>query len=221
MLNRYSLPGFANLTHVRQEITPHLKNELEVKGMKLGQPIFIRIFKESKELEIWIKVDAQYKLFKTYPICAYSGALGPKQKEGDKQAPEGFYAVHPDQMNEKSKYHLSFNIGFPNSYDKAHGRTGSYLMVHGNCISVGCYAMTNARMEEIYLLAEAALASGQSGFQVHIFPFRMTNENLQNHQLSPWMAFWTNLKQGYDYFETKKLPPTIGVRKKEYLIIGN
>ena len=188
-------------------------------GQKIGNPIFIRIFKASSELEIWIENDAkQYTHFKTYPICYFSGKLGPKLKEGDKQAPEGFYTVSPKQMNPNSRYHLSFNLGFPNAYDQAHGRTGSFLMVHGSCVSVGCFAMTDILMEEIYTLADKAHAHGQDAFSVHIFPFHMTEENMQKYNDHQWYSFWQNLKEGYDYFDNLRIVPNIITDQKKYIL---
>jgi len=181
-----------------------LSTELKDKNLKLGSPIFIRIFKQSSELELWIQKNDSYTLFKTYPICYFSGDLGPKVKQGDKQSPEGFYYVPASMMNPNSRFHLSFNLGYPNAYDQYHGRTGDYLMVHGNCVSIGCYAMTDELIEEIYTLASAALRNGQSYFRVHAFPFRMTDDNMQKTKDSQWTDFWKNLKSGYDYFEDKK-----------------
>jgi len=185
---------------------------------QVGNPVFIRIFKKESMLEVWIKPEHEYVLFKQYPICAFSGSLGPKLKEGDRQSPEGFYAVKKHQLNPNSSYHLSFNLGFPNSYDKAHHRTGSYLMVHGECVSIGCYAMTNPKIEEIYKLIEEALKKGQKYVQVHAFPFYMNDINMAEHEENKWYAFWTELKEGYDYFEAEKLPPTIKVENKHYTI---
>lgn len=191
---------------------------LAVKGMTPQAPIFIRIFKEESELEVWKLKDGRFQLFKTYPICAWSGTLGPKVQQGDKQAPEGFYTVSRGQLNPNSLYYLAFNIGFPNSYDRANGHTGSALMVHGNCKSAGCYAMTDAYIEEIYILAREALAAGQTHFHVHAYPFRMTTENMQRHRDSPWYPFWAKLKEGYDAFEGTGKPPVIKVCSKEYLV---
>lgn len=199
-------------------LSPQLEMELSNKGLHLGAPVFIRIFKEESLLELWIKDLEQYSLFKTYTICDYSGELGPKLKEGDKQSPEGFYTVTPQQLNPWSQFHLSFNLGFPNEYDRAHQRTGSALMIHGRCSSVGCFAMTDFRMEEIYTLVEAALQQGQNNFSVHSFPFRMTWENLARHQGSQWIAFWENLKQGYDAFESNRTPPLILVENQRYVV---
>lgn len=206
----------ANLAKVRKTNLPKLELQLESKGFQLGQDIFIRIFKETSELEVWIKGEGSFELFKTYEICNFSGALGPKLKEGDYQSPEGFYFVTSRQLNPNSTFHLSFNLGFPNTYDRANERTGSYLMVHGNCVSIGCYAMRDAGIEEIYLLAEAALKNGQPFFRVHAFPFRMTTENMERYKGSEWIEFWQNLKTGYDYFESHLMPPNVTVLDKQY-----
>ena len=195
-----------------------LNEALASSGAKMGDRVFIRIFKQEALLEVWIKPQDAYTLLKTYRICAYSGKLGPKRKEGDRQSPEGFYAVNRHSLNPHSKFHLSFNLGYPNAYDRAHGRTGSYLMVHGNCVSIGCYAMTDAKIEEIYGLVEKALKKGQSSVQVHIYPFRMTEENMAAYSHYRWYDFWVNLKEGYDYFEMEHVPPKIGVEKKRYVI---
>jgi hypothetical protein len=184
-----------------------LPQKLAQKGLRRGQPVFIRIMKESSELELWMNRGSEWVLLHSYPICRWSGALGPKLKEGDGQAPEGFYMVTRRALNPNSNYHLSFNLGFPNAYDKAHGRSGSFLMVHGDCLSIGCYAMTDAGIEEIYGLVNAALAAGQASVPVHVFPFRMTDENLARHARSEWAGFWRNLKEGWDFFETTRKPP--------------
>ena len=189
-------------------LSAQTRAQLAEKGLTEEQPILIRIFKAESELEVWKqKDDGRYYHFKTYPICAYSGGLGPKLKQGDRQAPEGFYLVSFDQMNPKSKYHLSFDIGFPNSYDRAYGRTGGNIMVHGDCKSRGCYAMTDGLMEEIYILARESLEGGQESFQLQAFPFRMTNANMAKHKGDDWYDFWQNLKEGYDYFEVTRQPP--------------
>lgn len=195
-----------------------LEERLNALSAKMGNSVFIRIFKEESLLEVWIKVKNEYKHLKDYIICASSGYLGPKLKEGDRQAPEGFYTVTKQQLNPNSKYHLSFNLGYPNTYDRAHERTGSFLMVHGNCVSIGCYAMTDEKIEEIYALVKQALFNGQSHIDVHAYPFRMTDENMDFYEGNEWYAFWENLKEGYDYFETEKTPPQIKVINKRYEI---
>lgn len=197
--------------------TPILQSLYKQKKLKWGAPIFIRIFKESNELEVWVRQGRKFKLLKTYPIYYYSGYLGPKLKEGDKQAPEGFYYVTKKRLNPKSRFHLSFNIGYPNAYDRFHGRTGSALMVHGSTVSHGCFAMTNPLIEEIYTVAHSALGNGQRYFRVHIFPFRMTKENIKKHKASKWMPFWKNLKTGYDYFEKHRVDPNVEVKGGKYV----
>jgi murein L,D-transpeptidase YafK len=198
-------------------VTPALEQALAKQGLSLGSPIFIRIFKDSSELEVWLKKDDRFALFKTYDICYFSGQPGPKTKSGDHQSPEGFYQVSAKQLNPHSRFHLSFNLGYPNAYDRAWGRTGDALMVHGNCVSVGCYAMTDGKIEEIYTLADAALRKGQTAFQVHAFPFRLTTTKLSQEQNSPWYDFWQNLQQGYQLFEDSGIPPNVSVRHNTYL----
>jgi murein L,D-transpeptidase YafK len=191
---------------------------LAIKGMKLEAPIFVRIFKEESELEVWKYKDGRFQHFRTYPICAWSGELGPKVQQGDRQAPEGFYTVSRAQMNPHSLYHLAFNIGFPNTYDQANGHSGSALMVHGNCKSAGCYAMTDAYIEEIYILAREAFNAGQTKFHVQALPFRMTTLKMILHRGNRWYPFWTKLKEGYDSFEETGKPPIVKVCGKQYLV---
>jgi len=192
---------------------------LAKKGMRQDQPIFVRVFKEESELEVWkAKDDGKFYHFKTYPVCNWSGKLGPKLKVGDKQAPEGFYRVSARQMNPASSYHLSFNMGFPNAYDRANERTGKHLMIHGNCKSMGCYAMTDALMEEIYILARESFKGGQESFEVHAYPFRMTSKNLNRHKRNKWTPFWREIKKGYDHFQKVKQPPPVKVCERRYLV---
>ena len=129
-----------DLSSIREKIYSRLRGDLESKNLKIGAKVFIRIFKEEKILEFWMQEEGKktFKLFKTYPICHYSGGLGPKLKEGDLQAPEGFYSVTKDKLNPNSRFHLSFNLGFPNALERSLGRTGSFLMIHGGCFSTGC-----------------------------------------------------------------------------------
>ena len=211
------VPTSRRAKRAENRVRPQLERDLESLSLEYGAPVFIRIFKEEKELEVWLEGEAdEYVHFRTYDICTYSGDLGPKLREGDNQSPEGFYFVKPIQMNPSSTFHLSFNIGFPNSYDRAHGRTGSFLMVHGHCVSIGCYAMTNKRIDEIFSLASAALREGQPFFRVHIFPFRMTEENMIRYEDHNWIEFWENLKEGYDLFELDRIPPNVSMEDKTY-----
>jgi murein L,D-transpeptidase YafK len=203
----------------RARVTPELQKTLARKNLQLGAPVFIRIFKETSELEVWVSAaDKRYVLFRTYPICFYSGTLGPKLRVGDSQAPEGFYRVTAGKLNPYSNYHLAFDLGYPNAYDRAWQRTGSALMVHGNCVSIGCYAMGDSGIEEIYTLIDAALRAGQPAFEVHAFPFRLTDAALKPSKTNRWHAFWQELKTGYDAFEKTRVPPIIAVRDKHYVI---
>lgn len=215
----YVWASSADFGEVKRLWTPKLREQFTEKNLEYGNPIYIRIFKETNELELWVKAENDYQLFKTYDICYFSGELGPKLKEGDHQAPEGFYNVAQSAMNPNSSYHLSFNMGFPNQYDLSHERTGSYLMVHGKCVSIGCFAMTDEGIEEIYTIAEAALGDGLPSFPVHSFPFRMTEENMTEYSSHEWIEFWNGLKPVYDYFETHKKPPEITVLEKNYQIV--
>ena len=199
------------------EVENSLKTALKAKGLEYGASIFIRIFKDPGTLEVWVESnEKKFVHFKSYEICTFSGDLGPKLKEGDNQSPEGFYFVNAKRLNPWSQFHLSFNLGYPNKYDRYHGRTGSALMVHGNCVSIGCYAMTDQYINEIYALASAALNSRQDFFRVHVFPFEMKPEILSRHKQSQWYSFWLNLKEGYEYFENYKTPPNVEVKFGRY-----
>ena len=208
-----------SITAAEQPLSKETMSMLGRKGMDLHAPIFVRIFKEESELEVWkARDDGRFYHFKTYPICNWSGNVGPKTTLGDKQAPEGFYRVANTQMNPNSQYYLAFNLGYPNAYDRALQRTGDALMVHGKCKSVGCYAMTDALIEEIYTLAREALKGGQESFEVHAFPFRMTEVNMARYAGNENVPFWKSLKQGYDFFEKYRLPPTVAVCEKRYVV---
>lgn len=200
-----------------KRVKPTLVTALQKKDLSYGSPVFIRIFKSEKVLEVWVKQNSSFALFHSYPICTFSGRLGPKLREGDGQSPEGFYRVGLGQLNPYSSYHLSFNLGYPNAHDRANGRTGNYLMVHGNCVSIGCYAMGDEAIEEIYTLMEAALRGGQKNIDVHVFPFRFDNTKLA-WQRSEWQPFWSDLKSGFDVFNQTRKPPIITVNNKRYRI---
>lgn len=215
---KVSPPTTPKADYIMSQAMPRVKKELARKGLQLGQPVFMRIFKLAKQLELWLYSQGKYKLFKTYSICSYSGYIGPKLAEGDWQSPEGFYRVSGEQMNPKSRFHLSFNIGYPNRYDLVWSRTGSAIMVHGRCVSQGCFAMGNKQIEEIYLLAYQAFLAGQEDFSIHIFPFRMTRANLLKYRQSPWYDFWSNLAMGYKAFEQTHLVPKISTVKGRYVV---
>lgn len=198
--------------------TAAFPDRLAAAGQKVGNPIFIRIFKAEAELEVWMQKDKDgpYERFATYPVCNWSGTLGPKLAEGDKQTPEGFYTITRRQLHRIGRWPRSLNLGFPNVYDRSLARTGSYILVHGGCSSVGCFAMTNPVIEEIYRLTQAAIVKGQSHVPVHVFPFRMTEAALRKHADNEWHGFWENLKQGFDAFEASHVPPRVRVCDGRY-----
>jgi murein L,D-transpeptidase YafK len=211
--NSNRLPGKAT-----KELPPELLALLQQKKMPKHSPIILRIFKEEAELEVWKQdTTGHFQILKTYPICRWSGDLGPKFWEGDRQTPEGFYSITPGQMNPNSNYYLAINTGFPNSFDKANNRTGSLLMIHGDCWSSGCYAMTDEQISEIYSLARDVFLGGVASFQVQAYPFRLTPANLARHRNSPNLAFWEMLKIGNDHFETTHLEPKVNVCDRTYV----
>lgn len=201
-----------------RELPAKIQQKMAAMGMPKTSPIIIRVFKEESALEVWKqKSNGQYGLIATYEICQWSGKLGPKFIEGDRQAPEGFYTVRPTQMNPNSNYYLAFNIGFPNAYDAVNGRTGRHLMVHGACSSSGCYSMTDESIAEIYAFGRDSFRGGQHEFQVQAFPFRMTAANMARYRNDANYAFWRMLKEGYDIFEATKKPPQVDVCEKRYV----
>lgn len=214
--NDSSMKDFA--PEANKPLPDKILSDMQAKGMIRTSSVMARIFKEEGKLEIWkAKTNGRYDLVASYDICKWSGKLGPKYTEGDRQAPEGFYTVRPSQMNPRSNYHLSFNIGFPNAYDRANGRTGQNLMVHGACSSSGCYSMTDAQIEQIYAFGRDAFQGGQTEFQIQAFPFRMTAANMARYRNDPNYDFWKMLKVGYDNFEITKVPPKVDVCEKRYV----
>ena len=210
--------SLASNAKANQPVPPKLIAEMVAKDMDLQSPILVRLFKQEAVLEVW-KQDrsGRFALLKTYPICRWSGDLGPKVREGDRQAPEGFYAITPGQMNPQSAYYLSFNTGYPNAYDRSLGHTGSELMVHGDCSSRGCYAMTDEQIAEIYSLGRESFFGGQKSFQFQAYPFRMTPLNLAKHRNNPNMPFWKMIKEGYDHFEVTRQEPKVDFCEKKYV----
>ena len=197
-----------------------LDERLAEKGLARGNRVFVRIFKEESELELWLfdETSQAFVLFATYPICHWTGTLGPKIKEGDRQSPEGFYTVRWQQTRLVGRWRRAFNLGFPNAHDQLNGRTGSFLLVHGGCSSVGCYAMTEQVQDEIFSLVAESLTKTRDRFHVHVFPFRMTDANMERHKHHVWMDFWRDLKAGYDTFERSRLPPRVGICEKRYQV---
>src|ERR1700716_1744171 len=210
--------SLANNAKPTQPVPAKLVADMTAKDMDLQSPMLVRLFKTEAELEVWKQNrSGQFALLKTYPICRWSGDLGPKVREGDRQAPEGFYSITPAQMNPQSSYYLSFNIGYPNAFDKALGRTGSQLMVHGDCSSRGCYAMTDEQIAEIYSLGRESFFGGQRAFQVQAYPFKMTPANMAKHRNNPNMPFWKMIKEGWDHFEVTRQEPKVDFCEKKYV----
>jgi murein L,D-transpeptidase YafK len=211
-------PGVSGGPRAAQAIPPQTLALMEERGTNKSAPMLIRTYKKEAEFEIWKqRPDGKYALLKTYPMCRWSGQLGPKVREGDRQVPEGFYAITPGQMNPNSAYYLSFNVGYPNAYDRAHGATGGAIMVHGACSSAGCFSMTDQQIAEIYAIARESFAGGQREIQMQSYPFRMTAENLAKHRADPNIAFWKQLKEGADNFEVTKAEPKVGVCGRHYV----
>jgi murein L,D-transpeptidase YafK len=195
-----------------------LVRRLEAKGIEAVTAVFIRIFKEEAELELWVEVGKRFELFETYPICNWSGTLGPKLTEGDKQSPEGLYVMGSRQLRHSARWRRSLDLGFPNTFDRGLGRTGSDLLIHGGCTSEGCYAMTDRIIDEIFWLSDIAMDEGQRRIHVHAFPFRMTAEKLAAHSSGEWHDFWSNLKEAYDLFERTRQPPVVSVCGNRYVV---
>src|ERR1700676_1620332 len=210
--------SLASNAKANQPVPPKLVADMAEKDMDMQSPILVRLLQEEAQLEVW-KQDrsGRFALLKTYPICRWSGALGPKVREGDRQAPEGFYAISPAQMNPQSAYYLSFNTGYPNAFDRALGRSGSQLMVHGDCSSRGCYAMTDEQIAEIYSLGRESFFGGQRAFQLQAYPFKMTPVNMAKHRNNPNMPFWKMIKEGYDHFEVTRQEPKVDFCEKKYV----
>lgn len=192
--------------------------KMKAKGMEKNSPVYFRLFKDEHVVEVWKqKVNGKFEMVQNYNICAWSGTLGPKFKEGDRQAPEGFYSLKPSQMNPASQYHLAINTGFPNTFDRAHGRTGAHLMLHGACSSSGCYSLTDDNISEVFAFARDAFAGGQQEIILEALPFRMTPEKMALYSKHKDFAFWQMLKEGYDYFELTRTPAKVGFCEKKYV----
>ncbi|MGO9132953.1 MAG: L,D-transpeptidase family protein [Methylovirgula sp.] len=211
--------GFGDFSErATKPLSPQLTALMQEKGTAPNSPILIRAYKKEAEVEIWkMKPDGHYTMLKSFPICRWSGQLGPKTREGDRQVPEGFYTITPAQMNPRSAYYLSFNVGYPNAFDRAHNYSGGEIMVHGVCSSAGCFSMTNQQMAEIYAIAREAFSGGQQEIQFQSYPFHMTAENLAKYRLDPHIAFWKELKVGNDNFDVSKQEVAVGVCNEHYV----
>ncbi len=211
------LPDSKRASDVRNKVWPQMQKQLKTMGFRDDQPVYIRVFKETGILEIWVLSGKQYKLFNKYLICYYSGGLGTKTRNGDNKCPEGYYTIKPAQLNPVSNYHLAINIGYPNALEQQRGYQGNAIMIHGYCASIGCYAMNDQQIEEIYTIVYEALLHGQSSIELNIFPFKMDADHMKTHADSPYLPFWKNLKSGYDLFEKTHVPPVVSVSNKNYV----
>ncbi len=210
--------GIAGSERASHPLSPEMVALMQKDGLAQNAPVLIRTYKKEAEFEVWkMKPDGRYVLLKTFPMCRWSGQLGPKLREGDRQVPEGFYKITPGQMNPTSAYYLSFNVGYPNAYDRAWGRGGGSIFVHGACSSAGCFSMTDAQIDQIYAVAREAFAGGQQAIQMQSYPFRMTPENMAKYRADPNIAFWRQLKEGADNFEVAKQDVNVGVCAKHYV----
>lgn len=215
---RYSsAPSDNRVVEAERRVRPQLEADLASAGLRYGAPLLVRIFKHEAQLELWVKDGVRYRLFRTYPICSYSGTLGPKLRQGDRQAPEGFYSVGRADLRERSQYHLGFDLGYPNAYDRAHGRTGDFLLVHGHCVSIGCYAMGDEQIEQIFTLVAAAIAGGQRRVDVHAFPFRFDAPPRRDWRAGEWGTFWSQLEPAYHAVERTGVPPRVRVVDGRYV----
>jgi murein L,D-transpeptidase YafK len=210
------LPDSKLAKHVRVTVWPRLQNELGNKGLRSNSSVYLRIFKEENALEVWVKSGAQYKLFKSYEICFFSGGLGTKTRSGDGKSPEGFYTIQSNQLNPVSNYYLAINVGYPNKLEVLKGYTGDAIMIHGHCASIGCYAMTNPGIEEIYTIVYKAFEAGQQKMNLDIYPFRMDQKHMNAYTAYPDLEFWRTMKPGYDLFEKNHIPPVASIKKAEY-----
>jgi murein L,D-transpeptidase YafK len=211
-----TIPDSARAANARAKAWPQLQKDLKAAGLHDDQPIYLRLFKEPGILELWVKSGTRYKLFRQYLICTYSGGLGPKVRDRDGKCPEGYYNITPGQLQPMSTYHLAMNIGYPNEYDKQHNCTGDLIMIHGNCVSIGCYAMTDPKIDEIYTMVYEAFVHGQQSVPVSIYPFKLTSEHLDAYSEWPQYSFWKGLKPGYDLFEKRHTPPMVTVVNRSY-----
>jgi len=190
--------------------------------------IYIRSFKYDSQMEVWVRnnTSENFKLFKTYRVCALAGALGPKRMAGDYQVPEGFYYITEFNPN---IYHLALKLNYPNPSDRVLSdslKPGGGIYIHGSCVTVGCIPINDSQIEELYLLAIAAKNNGQDFIPVHIFPIRYDNPQSLEYLTRaakdniPMQKFAVKLKEAYDYFDKEKQLPVIAITKKgDYVIM--
>lgn len=214
--NNANIPLLDNLA--KNKKPPKAIQGAKIDRSLLGKEVYLRLFKKEHTLELYLKQGSKFVLANSYDICTFSGGLGPKKRTGDHKSPEGFYQVNAGHLQPNSKYYKAINIGFPNAYDRSKGYSGQFLMIHGACVSIGCYAMTDKYIKEIYEFTAAAMRNGQTNVDINIYPFRMTERNLKSYSKDPNYNFWKQLQPGYQYFEVTGLPPKVSVQGGEYVV---
>ena len=193
-----------------------LAEELASKGLKLGSPVFLRVYKQSSKMELWIAQGPRYALFKTYRICRWSGALGPKMFEGDRQSPEGLYHITSEDLIVNPRWHRAMNINYPNRFDVVNGRGGSGILIHGKCGSVGCFAIQDNNVEEVYNVVRAALHNGQVSIPVLALPFSFAKYAPAVEDTLKLNEFWSDLRRADILFNRDRVPPTAWVCDGRY-----
>jgi murein L,D-transpeptidase YafK len=208
-----------------------LQKQFEAKGLQWpAHYVYIRSFKYDGQMEVWVKNERKepFKLFKTYRICAMAGTLGPKRMAGDYQVPEGFYYIN--EFNPNSNYYLSLGLNYPNVSDRILSdslRPGGDIYIHGSCVTVGCIPVTDQQIDEIYILAAYAKASGEDYIPVHIYPVRYNNKKSAEYLAglarndASLKSFAERLESVYDHFElTHQLPVIMTTNSGEYVFDG-
>ncbi len=193
-----------------------LAAEFAAKDLKLGSPVFIRIYKNTSRMELWVQQGARYALFKTYGICRWAGGLGPKMHEGDNQSPEGLYHISSEDLIVNPRWHRAMNINYPNRFDVMNGRGGSGILIHGKCASVGCFAIQDANVEEVYDAVRAALHNGQARIPVLALPFSFAKYAPAVEDTAKMNDFWSDLRRADILFDRDRLPPTAYVCDGRY-----
>ncbi len=193
-----------------------LAQEFAGKGLKLGSPVFIRVYKQTSEMELWVQQGPRYVLFKTHGICRWSGVLGPKFYEGDRQSPEGLYRITTSDLIVNRRWDRAMNINYPNSFDNLNSRGGSGILIHGGCGSIGCFAIQNENVEDVFGAVRAALKGGQAYVPVLTLPFRFTALAPEKEDTLHMSEFWADLRRADLLFERDKVPPAAWICDGRY-----
>jgi murein L,D-transpeptidase YafK len=193
-----------------------LSRAFEKRGLKLGSPVFIRVYKQTSEMELWVEKGSRYVLFKTFGICRWSGRLGPKYYEGDRQSPEGLYRITSRDLIVNARWDRAMNINYPNSFDVMNGRGGSSILIHGKCGSIGCFAIQDRNVEEVYAAVRAALEGGQAYIPVLSLPFRFSSLAPSRQDTLQMNEFWADLRRADLLFDRDRLPPSAWICDGRY-----